>query len=72
MTKHISYGVLFFTQKLDFNLWLHYYKMSTEAVQPNIHFVFNELNQKKLVAETQTANTRSCMFFEKLGMQLER
>ena len=44
---------------------------ATETVPPIIHFAFNELNQKKLVAETQTANKRSCRLLEKLGMQLE-
>lgn len=45
---------------------------ASEAVQRMIRFAFNELKQKKLVAETQTANISSCRLLEKLGMNLER
>ncbi|WP_042221662.1 GNAT family N-acetyltransferase [Oceanobacillus manasiensis] len=45
---------------------------ATESVLPIIQFAFNNLNQKKLLAETQTANKGSCRLLEKLGMQLER
>ncbi len=31
----------------------------TEIVRPIIHYAFNELNQEKLIAETQTANKAS-------------
>ena len=47
------------------------YGYATETVQMIIHFAFNNINLKKLVAETQTANKSSCRLLEKLGMQLE-
>ncbi|WP_285853671.1 GNAT family N-acetyltransferase [Oceanobacillus luteolus] len=43
----------------------------TEVVQPIIGYAFNELNQEKLIAETQTANKASRRLLEKVGMQLE-
>lgn len=43
-----------------------------EVVQLIIHFALNELNLFKVIAETQTANTASCRFLERLGMKLER
>ena len=49
------------------NWWRKGY--ATEIVHRIIHFAFNELNLKKLVAETQTANKSSCRLLEKLGMQ---
>lgn len=45
---------------------------ATEAVQLIINHALNELKLRKIVAETQTANTSSCKLLERLGMELER
>jgi [ribosomal protein S5]-alanine N-acetyltransferase len=37
-----------------------------------IEYAFNELGIQKLVAETQTANIRSCKLLEKVGMIMEQ
>lgn len=45
---------------------------ATEAVSAIIDYAFNDLKLPAIVAETQSANTASCMLMEKLGMKLER
>lgn len=45
---------------------------ATEVIGEVLTFAFNVLNITKVIAETQTANLRSCRVLEKLGMKLER
>jgi [ribosomal protein S5]-alanine N-acetyltransferase len=46
--------------------------IATEVIKAVIEYSFNELNLPKLVAETQTANKRSCDLLKRVGMKLER
>ena len=43
-----------------------------EVIRKVIDYAFNELNMKKLVAETQSANIGSCKLLKKVGMILEQ
>lgn len=44
---------------------------ASEGVQRVLQYAFTDLKQEKIVAETQTANERSCRLLERVGMQLE-
>ncbi|MBT2760103.1 GNAT family N-acetyltransferase [Paenibacillus sp. ISL-20] len=46
--------------------------LATEVISRLIEYAFNELGIQKLVAETQTANIRSCKLLEKVGMIMEK
>lgn len=46
--------------------------LALEITENLTTFAFGELGLKRLVAETQTANTPSIKLLEKLGMKLER
>jgi len=45
--------------------------LAEETLRTMIEYAFGELGIKKLVAETQTANFKSCKLLEKLGMTIE-
>ena len=47
------------------------YGYALETIKALIGFCKNELKLNRVVAETQTANTRSCSLLEKLGFRLE-
>ncbi|MYL48101.1 GNAT family N-acetyltransferase [Halobacillus litoralis] len=44
----------------------------SEIVKEVIDYAFNELNLKKITAETQMANVYSCRLLEKAGMKLDK
>ncbi|WP_272495725.1 GNAT family N-acetyltransferase [Bacillus pinisoli] len=44
---------------------------ATEVVKSIIQHALYDLNLSRLVAETQTANTKSCRLLERVGMQFE-
>ncbi|WP_419875495.1 GNAT family N-acetyltransferase [Candidatus Pristimantibacillus sp. PTI5] len=52
------------------NSWGHGY--AEEVIRRLILYVFKELNQSKLIAETQSANRSSCRLLEKVGMKAEQ
>lgn len=44
----------------------------TEIVKEILFYAFHELNLRKVIAETQTANVYSCRLLESTGMRLEK
>jgi ribosomal-protein-alanine N-acetyltransferase len=46
--------------------------IAEEVIRTIINFSFDDLALNKIVAETQTANIKSCRLLERLGMKLER
>ena len=43
-----------------------------EVIRWLLQFAFKELKQSKIIAETQTANLKSCRLLEKVGMKAEQ
>lgn len=46
--------------------------LAEEVIRGIVDYAFDELKLKKLVAETQSANNRSCNLLLKVGMSLEQ
>ena len=48
------------------------YRYATQALELVLNYTFNELNLKKVIAETQTQNKASIKLLERVGMVFEK